>query len=117
MSAYSSFKKCRPGRRLLSPFVCLAMFWTSLACAQTYPSKTVRFVVPYAAGGTADIIGRIVGQKLAENLGKPFLIDNRVGATGNVGAEYVAKSTPDGYTLMLMSNSHTVNVSLYSRVG
>jgi tripartite-type tricarboxylate transporter receptor subunit TctC len=114
MSGYFAGKSLRTGAVLAAVSLsCLA----SPAQAQSYPTKTVRFVIPYAAGGTADIIGRIVGQKLSEDLGKQFLIDNRVGATGNLGAEFVAKSPPDGYTLMLMSNSHTVNAALYSKVG
>jgi tripartite-type tricarboxylate transporter receptor subunit TctC len=71
--------------------------------AQGYPTKPVRIVVPYPAGGTVDIVGRLVGQRLTETLGRNFLIDNRAGASGNIGTEFVAKSPPDGYTLLMTS--------------
>jgi tripartite-type tricarboxylate transporter receptor subunit TctC len=71
--------------------------------AQSYPTKPVRVVVPYPAGGTVDIVARLVGQRLSETLGRTFLIDNRAGASGNIGTEFVAKSPPDGYTLLMSS--------------
>ena len=69
--------------------------------AQTYPAKPVRVVVPYPAGGTSDILARSIGQKLSESLGQPIVVENKPGANGNVGAEIVAKSPADGYTLLL----------------
>jgi tripartite-type tricarboxylate transporter receptor subunit TctC len=84
----------------------------SLAHAQSYPAKSVRIVVPFAAGGPADIYARFLGQRLQEPLGQSFVIDNRPGAGSIIGTELVAKSPADGYTLLLMSNTHTINESL-----
>jgi len=71
------------------------------AHAQTYPSKPIRIIVPYPAGGTSDILARTIGQRLSESLGQPVIVENKPGANGNVGADLVAKSPPDGYTLLL----------------
>lgn len=79
----------------------------------TYPSKAVRVVVPYPAGGTTDIVARIVAQKLAATWGRQVLIDNRAGAGGNIGKEIAARATPDGYTLLMAGVSYAINPSLY----
>jgi tripartite-type tricarboxylate transporter receptor subunit TctC len=78
----------------------------------TYPNKPVRMVIPFAAGGFSDVVGRIVTQKLSENIGQPVVADNRPGASGIIGSEIVARATPDGYTLLLNSFNHVVNPSL-----
>ena len=83
-----------------------------LAYAQSYPSKSVRIIVPFAAGGPADIYARYLGQRLQEPMGQSFVIDNRPGAGSIIGTELVSKSPADGYTLLLMSNTHTINESL-----
>src|SRR5258706_14697133 len=80
---------------------------------EKYPSKPVRMVVPYAPGGGSDTIGRMVGLKLGEALGESFVIDNRPGAASMVATEIVAKSLPDGYTLILPDEPHTINGSPY----
>ena len=80
--------------------------------AQTYPAKPVRIVVPFAAGGPADIYARVLGKHLQDGLGQSFVIDDRPGGGSVVGTDVVAKSPPDGYTLLMMSNTHTVNESL-----
>jgi tripartite-type tricarboxylate transporter receptor subunit TctC len=84
----------------------------ALAIAQTYPAKTVRVVVPFAAGGPADLYARFLSQRLQEALGQSFIVENRPGAGSIIGTELVAKAPPDAYTLLMMSNTHTVNESL-----
>ena len=82
--------------------------------AQNYPEKPIRFIVPYAAGGTTDLLSRAIAQKLAEAIGQPVVPDNRPGAGGNVGAEIAAKSPPDGYTMLMAPVSPmAINVTLY----
>jgi tripartite-type tricarboxylate transporter receptor subunit TctC len=87
------------------------------ALAQPYPSKAVRVIVPFPAGGATDIITRVVAQKLQESLGQPFVVDNRVGANGNIGTEAAARAPADGYTLVLGNNpSITINPHLYAKL-
>lgn len=86
-------------------------------CAQTYPSKPVHFVLPFPAGGPTDILGRIIGQKLAERLGQPFVPENRPGAGGNNGAEFAAKARPDGYTILLAAPSLSISPTLYKKLN
>ena len=86
-----------------------------LAQAQDYPSKVVRVVIPWPAGGSNDVVGRVVMQKLSEALGQQFLIDNRGGASGSIGADVVAKAPPDGYTIMVHSTTHVGNAHIYGR--
>jgi tripartite-type tricarboxylate transporter receptor subunit TctC len=94
----------------------VALGAVSGALAQTaYPTKPVKIVVPYSAGGPADIYARFVGDRLQKSLGHPFVIENRPGAGAIIGTDAVAKSAPDGYTLLMMSNTHTVNESLFTK--
>ena len=86
------------------------------AQAQTWPAKTVRVVTPWPAGGLTDIAGRIVFQKISENLGQQFVVDNRGGATGTIGAEIVARAPADGYTLMVNSMTHLGNPYIYKKL-
>jgi len=87
------------------------------ADAQTYPAKPIRIIVPFPAGGIADVMSRVFGQKFTDSWGQPVVVDNRAGAGGNIGADLVAKSPPDGYTLVMGSiGTHSVNVSLFSKL-
>ncbi len=101
-------------RSFTRALLCLAVTFASLqsASAQTYLDKPVRLVVPFAAGGPADALGRILGEKLAQRWGQAVVIENRGGAGGNIGAAVVARAAPDGYTLLLNASSHVINASL-----
>ena len=85
---------------------------SSSSQAEDYPSRPVRIIVPFGAGGPADVTARLVGNTLQESLGQPFVVENRTGAGGVIGTEAVAKAPPDGYTLLMMSNTQTANESL-----
>src|SRR5207248_3216491 len=94
-------------------FACIA----TVASAQGYPTRPIRLVVPFPAGGTTDILAREVAQKLTEGLGQAVVVDNRPGAAGNIGSDLVAKSAPDGYTLLMGTvGTHAINPSLYSKM-
>ena len=98
-------------RRALAVLLLIA----GTALAQPYPSKPIRVIVPFPAGGIADLYARLIGQRVAEGWGQPVLVENRTGAGGNIAADAVAKSAPDGYTLVMGSfGTHAVNVSLFS---
>ena len=99
-------------RRTLLAFLGLALLPMPSAHAQDYPARAVRIIVPFAAGGPADIYARFVAQRLAEAMGQPFTVDNRPGGGSVIGTDAAAKAPPDGYTLLMMSNTHTVNESL-----
>ena len=102
--------------RMLAIFMMWA-FALPTGAADTYPSRPIRLVVPYAAGGTSDILARIVGQKMGEHWRQQIVVDNRGGANGNIGSDIVAKADPDGYTMLLgTSGSNAVNPSLYSKM-
>jgi tripartite-type tricarboxylate transporter receptor subunit TctC len=87
------------------------------AHGQTYPSKPVRMVIPFSPGGAADVPGRIIAQQLSKSLGQQVIADNRPGAGGSIGAEAVAKSPPDGHTLLMVSNTHVISRSLYRKLN
>ena len=99
-------------RFLLAALGILTLCTSVSGHAQTYPAKAVRIIVPFAAGGPADIYARFIGQRLSEALGQPFVIEDRPGAGSVIGTDAVAKAPADGYTLLMMSNTHTVNESL-----
>src|SRR5467141_1271541 len=85
--------------------------------AQAYPSRPVRIVVGFAAGGGVDIAARLIGQSLSERLGKQFVIENRTGAGGNIATEAVVRAPADGHTLLLVAVPNAVNVSLYQKLN
>ena len=96
---------------VIAPF-----FVCGLSIAQTWPAKPVRVVIPWPPGGSNDVVGRIVMQKVGESLGQQFVVDNRPGASGAIGAEPVAKAPPDGYTIMVHSTTHLGNQHLYKKL-
>ena len=97
---------------MIRAFLSALMLVSTQAWAQAYPAHTVKVVVPYGVGGPADIYGRFIATKLQEALGHPFVVEDRPGGGSIVGTDVVAKSAPDGYTLLVMSNTHTVNETL-----
>ena len=99
---------------LALPLVCAIVGNLAAAADEKYPDRPIHLVDPYGAGGANDLFGRIIGARLAEALGQPVIVENRGGAGGNIGTEYVAKAKPDGYTLLIGSNgNNTINPALY----
>ena len=94
---------------------CAALF-AGAACAQPYPNKFVRIIVPFAAGGPTDVMARLIGQKLSERLGQQFVVENIGGAGGNIGMANAARAAGDGYTILFVSSSYVVNPSLYNKI-
>ncbi len=95
--------------------LCSAVASSAFAAEATYPSRPIRIIVPFAPGGSTDIVARLVGQKLTEAWGQQVIVDNRAGAGGNLGMGLAAKSTPDGYTILSVSSSYMVNPTLYTK--
>ena len=84
-----------------------------LAFAQDYPSKPIRLIVPFAAGGGSDFVGRLIGQKLTDQMGQTVVVDNRPGAASLVGTQIAANAAPDGYTLLLADSGFTINIAFF----
>jgi tripartite-type tricarboxylate transporter receptor subunit TctC len=95
----------------------LALIFAVTASAQSFPTKPIKIVVPFPAGGTVDFFARVISTKLSEALGQSVLVENRAGAGGNIAAEAVAKAAPDGYTLLMGSEIIAINTSLYNKLG
>jgi tripartite-type tricarboxylate transporter receptor subunit TctC len=100
----------------LALFGMVVMPWAQ-AAAEDYPNKPVRWIVPYTPAGTTDILARVVGQALSEELGQQFIIENRPGAGNNLGTEAAIQSPPDGYTILLMNPAHGINATLYKKLN
>ena len=94
----------------------LALAFGAAAHAQTYPTKPIRFVAAFPAGGPSDIVARAIAKRMSEILGQPVVVENRTGAAGNIGAEFVARSAPDGYTVLLGGSYLTIAPSLYRKL-
>ncbi len=103
--------------RLLFGFLCLSLIASADARAAGYPDRTVRIIVGYPAGGSTDIVARIIGNWLSQKLGQQFIVENKPGAGNNIGTELVAKATPDGYTLYLVNPANTINATLYKHLN
>ena len=106
-------------RRNLFAFIAVALLSAlpGIAHAQAWPSKPITYVVPFPAGGTTDVLARLIGQKLGPALGTTIVVENKPGAGGNVGSEFVARAAPDGYTILGGTiSSHSINVSLYPKL-
>jgi len=95
----------------------LVLAWAASATAQTWPSKPIRWIVPFAAGGSNDITARVVAERLNQSLGQPVVVENRPGAAGTIGTEFVAKSPADGYTIVSISDTITAAPHLYPKIG
>ncbi|HEX9301403.1 MAG TPA: tripartite tricarboxylate transporter substrate binding protein [Casimicrobiaceae bacterium] len=104
------------GRRWQFLLAVLAFAASGFAAAQDYPTKPIRFIVPYPPGGGTDVVARILQEPLAADLGQPIIIDNRGGAAGNIGTDLAAKAVPDGYTILFTLSSHTINPKLYDKL-
>lgn len=102
--------------RVVLPIVLAVLFIPSLVLAQAYPSRPVRVVIVFPPGGSNDVVGRLVFQKVSDLAGQQFIIDNRGGAAGTIGSDIVAKSPPDGYTIMVQSTTHVANAHLYKKL-
>ena len=105
---------------LLATFLTLAaalVYAAPAVAADEYPTRTIRWIVPYPPGGTTDILARIMAQRLTEKLGQQVLVDNRPGAGNNIGTELATKSTPDGYTVFLVNPANAINATLYSNLN
>jgi tripartite-type tricarboxylate transporter receptor subunit TctC len=107
-----------PLKQMIAALACvLGLLASDIAVAQEWPTKPVTLVVPFAAGGTTDLVGRPLAQALAERLGQSVIVDNRAGAGGTIGAGMVAKSAPDGYTMFLATIAHTIAPGIYKNLS
>jgi tripartite-type tricarboxylate transporter receptor subunit TctC len=108
-----------PRRRFLHLAACAAALpaVSRVAKAQSYPTRPVRIIVGFSAGGAGDIVARLIAQWLSERLGQQFVVENRTGAASNIGTEAVVKSPPDGYTLLLASSTNAINATLYEKLN
>jgi tripartite-type tricarboxylate transporter receptor subunit TctC len=113
----NNVKTTRRGLLYLASAATTLQAVSRIARAQTYPTRPARIIVGFAAGGPTDVYARLIGQWLAERLGRPFLIENRPGAGGNIATEAVVNAAPDGYTLLLVAAANTINATLYDNLN
>src|SRR5215831_8164875 len=108
-----------PRRRILSLAAGAAALpaLSRISWAQAYPSRPVRLIVPFGSAGATDITARLMGQRLSERLGQPFIVENRPGAGGNIGTEAVVRAPADGYTILLAATLNTINATLYDKLN
>ncbi len=114
--ALSGCGRARNGRRQALLFAISGMMFAATCAAQSYPSRLIRVVVPLPPGGSIDLTARVVADKLQAALGRPLVVENRPGASGNIATEIVARSAPDGHTLLVTSTAHVINHSLFARL-
>src|SRR5687768_13452011 len=95
--------------------LCALLSWSAGAGEPAYPSRPIRIIVPFAPGGSTDVVARLIAQKLTEAWGQQVIVDNRAGAGGNLGMGMAAKASPDGHTILSVSSSYMVNPTLYSK--
>lgn len=95
----------------------IGLLLAPVATAQGFPSKPIRMVVPYPAGGVVDVVGRTIGEQMSKSIGQPVVVENRVGAASSIGTDLVARAPADGYTILLASPAHTANISLYPKLS
>src|SRR5579862_9772914 len=98
---------------LLCSLLPASLAFAAAAGADDYPARSIRLIIPFAPGGSNDVVGRIIANQLGQKLGKQVFVDNRGGAGGVVGTDLAAKAAPDGYTLLIISIAHAVDASLY----
>ena len=102
---------------MMKKLVCAFLLLAACAVqAQEYPNRPIKVVMPFAPGGPTDIVARIVSERLSARIGQPVVIENRAGANGIIGTDHVAKSAPDGYTLLMAPTSHAINPSIYKKL-
>ena len=101
---------------LVGLLIAITSLWATDSSAQSFPSKSVRLIVPFPPGGPADVLGRLYAEKLSAAWSQPVVVENRAGAAGNIGSDMTAKATPDGYTLLLIASSHVINSALYDKL-
>jgi len=117
MPCHFSRSFTRPFKKMVLGFACItSLLLGQSVFAQTYPDKTIRLIVPYGTGGGVDVVARTVADYISNKMGKTVVVENKAGAGGNVGSGFVVKSDPDGYTLLVASNSNAVNNSLYKNM-
>jgi tripartite-type tricarboxylate transporter receptor subunit TctC len=117
MTFHLHIARWRSATRAVAAALGLFLLAAASAQAQDYPSRPLKLVVPFGAGGAVDVVARMLGTELAKRLGQPVIVENRTGAGGNIAASFVAKSDPDGYTLLMGSTGNSVNGSLYSNLN